>query len=51
MGLRFQFQLLWLLAEQYAPAYNVDLDWWKDVVLIEGYKPPGVEMATEYDLT
>ena len=41
MGLRFQFPLLWLPAERYTPAYNVNTDWWKDVVLIEGYKPPG----------
>ena len=51
MGLRFQFPLLWLPAEQYTPAYNFEPDWWKDVVLTEGYKPPGIEMAVEYDLT
>ena len=51
MGLRFQFPLIWLPTEQYTPAYNVDLDWWKDVVLTEGYKPPGTEMVEEYDLT
>ena len=51
MGLRFQFPLLWLPATQYTPTYNVKPKWWKDVVLIEGYKPLGTEMATEYDLT
>ena len=45
MGLRFQFPLLWLPAKQYTPAYNVEPNWWKDVVLIEGYKPPGTEMV------
>ena len=51
MGLRFQFPLLWLPTERYTPAYNVDPDWWNDVVLTKGYKPPGTEMAAEYDLT
>ena len=51
MGLRFQFPLIWFPAEQYTPPYNVDPDWWKDFVLTEGYKPPGMEMAEEYDLT
>lgn len=51
MGLRFRFPLLWLLAEHYTPSYNVELDWWKDVVLTKGYKPPGIEIAVEYVLT
>ena len=51
MGLRFQFPLLWLPVVQYTTTYNVEPDWWKDVVLTEGYKPPGIEIATKYDLT
>ena len=51
MGLRFRFPLLWLPVEKYTLSYNVEPDWWKDVVLKEGYKPPGTEMAAEYDLT
>ena len=50
-GLRFHFPLIWLPAEQYTPAYNIDPYWWKDVVLTEGYKPPGIELVEEYDLT
>ena len=51
MGLRFQFPLLWLPVAQYTPMYNIEPNWWKDVVLTEGYKPPVTEMAEEYDLT
>ena len=45
MGLRFQFPLIWLLTKQYTPAYNVDPNLWRDVVLTKGYKPLGTEMA------
>ena len=50
-GLSFQFPLIWFPTKQYTPAYNIDPDWWKDVVFTEGYKPPETEMAEEYDLT
>lgn len=51
MGLRFQFPILWFLAYQYTPAYNVNSDWWKYILLIDGYKPLGTDMAKIYDLS
>lgn len=51
IGLRFRFPIIWLLAQHYTPAYNVPGNWWKDVLLIEGYKPLRTYMANEYDLT
>ena len=50
MGLRFQFPLIQFPSKKYTSAYNVIQDWWKDFVLTEGYKPPGTEMAGDYDL-
>ena len=50
MGIRFQYPVIWLLAEHYTPTYNVPNDWWKEVLLSEGFKVPGIEMAGEYDL-
>jgi len=50
MGIQFKFPIIWLPAEDYTPAYNVPGDWWKDVLLTEGYKPPRTHMVDEYDL-
>ena len=50
MGLRFQYPIIWLPAEVYTPAYNVPADLWKEVLLSDGFKVPGTEMALEYDL-
>ena len=50
MGIQFHYPVLWLLAKHYTSAYNVPNDWWKEVLLSEGFKVPGTEMAKEYDL-
>ena len=50
MGLRFQYHVLWLPLEVYTPAYNVPADWWKEVLLSDGFKIPRTEMTLEYDL-
>jgi len=36
--------------EHYIAAYNVPNDWWKDVILTEGYKTPRTNIEDEYDL-
>lgn len=51
MGLRFQYPIIWLPVEVYTPAYNVPTDWWKEVVLSDGFRVPGIEMALEYDIS
>jgi len=50
MGLRFRFLVIWLPTEHYTPAYNIPSNWWKEVLLSEGYKVEGIDMAKEYDL-
>lgn len=50
MCLRFWFPITWLLVDQYTPAYVVDEDWWKEVLITYGYKLLGTEMAAKYDL-
>jgi len=50
MGIRFQFPTIWLPVENYTPSYNVPGDWWKEVLLSDGFKVPRIEMAEEYDL-
>jgi len=39
-----------LPAEHYTPTYNVPNDWLKEVLLLDGFKVLGKEMAEEYDL-
>ena len=50
MGIRFQFPTIWLPIENYTPAYNVLGDWWKEFLLLNGFKVPRIEIAREYDL-
>jgi len=50
MGIRFQFPIIWLPAENYTPMYNVLADWWKELLLLDGFKVPGTKMVVEYDL-
>ena len=50
MGLRFQFPTIWLPVEDYTLAYIVSKDWWEEVLLSDGFKVLGTEMAKEYDL-
>ena len=50
MGLQFQYPVIWLPTEFYTPTYNVPADWWKEVLLLDGFKVLGIEMASEYEL-
>jgi len=34
--------IIWFPAEHYTLAYNVPNDWWKEFLLLEGYKVPGI---------
>ena len=36
--------------ENYTPSYNVLGNWWKVIILSEGFKVLGIEMDEEYDL-
>ena len=50
MGIQLQFPIIWFAVEDHTLAYNVSSDWWKEVLLSEGFKVPGIEMVKEYDL-
>lgn len=45
MGIQFQYPILWLPSKFYTPAYNFSANWWKEVLLSDGFKVPGTEMT------
>jgi hypothetical protein len=36
--------------DQYQPDYEVQREWWKDIILTRGYKFPGKDMDEAYDI-
>lgn len=54
LWLRFNFPLIWLPIDRYHPLHRLTYanieDWWKEVILTNGYRPHSYDMHVPYDL-
>ena len=55
LGLRFNYPMIWCLANFYRPVYEVaeaeEVEAWQDIATTKGYQPAGYDMEKSYNLS